>query len=86
MFAVAVPASQALCDMPGSAKASAKALAASIYTLSVTKDQDVVAGILSPQNLAKALLFFFFQKPMQAMSSLVLILPCSCHLPRQSVC
>lgn len=59
MFAVAVSASQGLCDMPGSAKASAKALAASIYTLSVAKDQDVVAGILSPPNLAKALLFFF---------------------------
>lgn len=85
MFAVSVSASHGLCDMPGSAKASAKALAASIYTLSVAKDQDVVAGILSPPNLAKALLFFF-QKPMQAMSSLVLILPCSCHLPRQTVC
>lgn len=58
MFAVSVSASHGLCDMPGSAKASAKALAASIYTLSVAKDQDVVAGILSPPNLAKALLFF----------------------------
>lgn len=71
--------------MPGSAKASAKALAASIYTLSVAKDQDVVAGIRKPSKFGQGSPCFLL-KPMQPMSSLVLILPCTCHLPRQSVC
>lgn len=54
--------------MPGSAKASAKALAASIYTLSVAKDQDVVAGIRKPSKFGQGSPCFLL-KPMQPMSS-----------------